>query len=402
MTPARRRNRNHWDIRKELARLFKRNSGTGAVRKTRARTGGKPGAGTGPNRTVVSGTPSSKRVFNRKPGPGKRTLVGIAILAVVLGAIYVIYASAMSGDGGTAGKPQRITVNQGDSLAVVTDKLLEAGLIESGTGFKIEARLEGRGTQIKPGEYSFKPGTDTDEILAELTAEKAPADFVITIPEGLTIEQTAEAVSEQSDISAEKFESAASRTDYGYAFLDNPNIKTTEGYLFPKKYEFAKGTTATQVVNRMLEQYLIETQNLDFSEATTGLELSEYELVTVASLIEREAAAPEERPLVASVIYNRLKQDMPLQIDATIQYARGEQKERLSLEDLEIDSPYNTYKTPGLPPGPICSPSLSSLKAAVSPEKTDYLYYVLKKNGEEHFFTNDYDKFLEAKEKAGR
>ena len=156
------------------------------------------------------------------------------------------------------------------------------------------------------------------------------------------------------------------------------------------------------MVTRMLEQYLLETQTLDISSARERLNLSEYELVIVASLIEKEAATPEERPLVASVIYNRLQKDMPLQIDASIHYALDKQGEELSLADLKVNSPYNTYENKGLPPGPICSPSRSLSEAAINPADTDYLYYVLKANGEEHFFTNNYDEFLEAKEKAGR
>lgn len=329
------------------------------------------------------------------------TLIGVLLIAGVLGAIYLIYTTAVS-DSASGGGPVAVTVAEGDTLSVVADKLQEAGVIESATAFKLEARLGGGGTQIKPGEYTFQPGVQGDEIMAELTADKPPPTFALTVPEGLTIEQTAQTVAEQSNIEADEFEAAARKTDYGYAFLNNQGIETTEGYLFPKKYEFEKGATAVQVVNRMLEQYLIETQNLNFSGVENGLNLDEYELVTTASLIEREAANDEERPLVASVIYNRLQRDMPLQIDATIQYARGEPKERLSLQDLEIESPYNTYKNSGLPPGPIASPSLASLKAALEPAETDYLYYVLKRDGEEHFFTNDYDEFLEAKERAGR
>ncbi|CAN5896475.1 endolytic transglycosylase MltG [soil metagenome] len=341
------------------------------------------------------------KVYGKPRRRSFATLIGLLLLAGVLAAIYLIYATTTS-DAPSAGEPVKITVADGDTLSLVADKLQKAGTIESATAFKIEARSEGGDTQIKPGEYTFEPGTDGDEIMAELTSDKPPPTFVLRIPEGLTIEQTAKAAARQSGIKASKFEEAARKTDYGYAFLDNSKIETAEGYLFPKKYEFEKGTGATKVVNRMLEQYFIETQKLDFSEVKGRPELSEHELVTVASLVEREAANAEERPVVASVIYNRLKKDMPLQIDATIQYARGEPKEKLSLQDLEIDSPYNTYTNPGLPPGPIASPSLSSLKAALEPAETDKLYYVLKKDGKEHFFTNDYDRFLEAKEKAGR
>ena len=328
------------------------------------------------------------------------TMVGLLLITAVIGAVYLIYATAMNG-GGARG-PVEVTVEEGDTLSAVADKLAEVGVIESATGFKLEARLKGGGTEIKPGDYTFEPGSDNDEIMTKLTADRPDPTFTFTVPEGLTLDQTADVVSDKTEISAEEFEAAAGETGYGYAFLDRPGIETTEGFLFPKKYEFREDANASQVVSRMLEQYFIETQNLDFGEARDATGLNEYELLTVASLIEREAANSEERPKVASVIYNRLEEDMPLQIDATIQYARGEPKEELSLEDLKVESPYNTYQNTGLPPGPICSPSLESIKAALDPAETDFVYYVLKKNGDEHFFTENYDKFLEAKEAAGR
>ncbi|MGB3681929.1 MAG: endolytic transglycosylase MltG [Rubrobacteraceae bacterium] len=328
------------------------------------------------------------------------TIFGFLLVGCVLAIVYVIYVAAIGGGG--EDRAVSVTVEEGDSLSVVADKLQGAGVIQSATAFKIETRVEGAGTALKPGNYEFRTGAESAAIIDKLTAGQPVSTFEITVPEGLTLEQTSQTVAEQSGVKAKAFEDAAKKTNYGYAFLENPDIKNTEGFLFPKQYEFEEGTSAPQVVNRMLEQYFIETQNLDLSNPVEGLDLTEYEIVTVASLIEREAANDEERPLVASVIYNRLRDDMPLQIDATIQYARGEPKAALSLEDLEIDSPYNTYQNPGLPPGPIASPSLQSLKAAVSPAETDYLYYVLKGNGQEHFFTNDYDEFLKAKEKAGR
>ena len=234
-------------------------------------------------------------------------------------------------------------------------------MIPSAFMFKMEARVGGYGTEIKTGEYTFARGTQSEVILQKLTAGAAVPTVEITIPEGLSLEETAQEVAGQSGVSAAKFEEAAKRTDYGYGFLEDPAIKTTEGFLFPKQYEFEKGTEAPQMVTRMLEQYLLETQTLDISSARERLNLSEYELVIVASLIEKEAATPEERPLVASVIYNRLQKDMPLQIDASIHYALDKQGEELSLADLEVNSPYNTYENKGLPPGPICSPSRQSL-----------------------------------------
>ena len=328
-------------------------------------------------------------------------MLGLLLVVAVLGAIYVVYAAVTGGESEPTG-PARIEVVKGDTLSSVAEKLEQAGVIPSAFMFKMEARVGGYGTEIKTGEYTFARGAESEMILEKLTAGDAAPTLAVTIPEGLSLEETAQEVAGQSGVSAAEFEEAARRTDYGYGFLEDPAIKTTEGFLFPKQYEFEKGAKAPQMVTRMLEQYLMETQTLDISSAKERLNMSEYELVIVASLIEKEAARSEERPLVASVIYNRIRKDMPLQIDASVHYALDKQGEELSLADLKVNSPYNTYENTGLPPGPICSPSRDSLEAAMNPAETDYLYYVLKANGDEHVFTSNYQAFLEAKAKAGR
>ena len=330
------------------------------------------------------------------------TVLGILFGVGIILALYFIYTSATSGDQETSEAPATVSVVEGDTLESVAAKLKDAGIIASASLFELEARVSDQSTELKPGKYRFRPGTDAEKILAAMTAGEGVPLFAITIPEGLTIEETAETVAEGSKIRANDFQAAAKRTGYGYAFLENPKIHTTEGFLFPKRYEFEQGATASQVVNRLLEQYLLETQGLDLGEARKRLGLTEYEILTVASLVEREAANPQERRRVASVIYNRLRKDMPLQIDATIQYARGKPKADLSLADLKVKSPYNTYTSTGLPPGPICSPGRDSLEAAIDPARTNYLYYVLKPGGQEHFFTDDYDEFLKVKARAGR
>jgi UPF0755 protein len=341
----------------------------------------------------------SRRVRRKRRSKTGPAVLGVLLVLGVLGAIFVIY-SAATGDepGGSA----RVQVVKGDTLSDVAVKLEEAGVIESAFVFELQARYEGYGTEIKTGRYTFQPGQDSGEILQKLTVGQAAPTITVTIPEGLTIEQTAGTVAADSSVPAPEFEDAARRTDHGYSFIDNPDVKTTEGYLFPARYEFEKGVTARQVVDRLLEQYLLETQDLDFAEAKERLDLTENQVVTVASLIEKEAASPEEKPLIASVIYNRMREDTPLQIDATIQYALKRPKANLSLADLKVDSPYNTYENKGLPPGPICSPGRESLLAALNPAKTNYLYYVLEADGEKHFFTKSYDDFLREKEKAGR
>jgi UPF0755 protein len=341
-----------------------------------------------------------KRRRKRRSNAGPAVL-GVLLLVGILGAVYLIYTSA-TGAGDDATGPVRVEVVKGDTLSDVAARLEESGVIGSAFVFKLEARAEGRGTSIKTGRYTFRPGQDTDEILAKLTAGDAVPTIVVTIPEGLTLGETASTVADGTGIPANDFEKAARRTDYGYAFLEERGIETTEGYLFPRRYDFEEGVSAEQVVDRLLGQYLLETQGLDIAGAKERLGLTEHEIVTVASLIEKESANAGERPVIASVIYNRIRRGMPLQIDATIQYALKRPKENLSYSDLRVDSPYNTYEREGLPPGPICSPSLQSLKAAISPAETDHLYYVLKADGREHFFTSNYDEFLRAKEEAGR
>ena len=342
----------------------------------------------------------SRRVQRKRRANAESAVLGVLR---VLGAIFAIYSAATGGKNEPAtGESARVQVVKGDTLSDVAAKLQEAGIIESAFVFELQARYEGYGTEIKTGRYTFQPGQDSGKILHKLTVGQAAPTITVTIPEGLTIEETAGTVAADSSVPAPAFEKAARRTDYGYAFLDNPSVKTTEGYLFPAKYDFEKRVTARQIVDRLLEQYLLETQDLDFAEAKERLDLTENQVVTVASLIEKEAANPEEKPLIASVIYNRMRKDTPLQIDATIQYALKRPKANLSLADLKVDSPYNTYENKGLPPGPICSPGRESLLAALNPANTNYLYYVLDANGEKHFFTKSYDNFLRAKAKAER
>ena len=350
-----------------------------------------------PLRFLTSSTNEQRSKPEERRLKYRKSLAKPLVLMVLLLVFLYLLASAASGGRGDD-TPVTVVVEEGDTLSAVADKLEKTGVISSSTLFKLKTRIEGGDTKIKPGEYQIKPGEDDDKILEILSAGST---FALTIPEGLTLKQTAQKVEGASGVPAAEFEEAAKRTDYGYAFLDDPAIETTEGFLFPKKYELQEGADASHIVDRLLKQYSIETQDLDFAGAQKQFGLTEYELITVASLIEKEAANPEERPLVASVIYNRIRAGMPLQIDATIQYALGEPKEKITLDDLKVESPYNTYANPGLPPGPIASPSRESIEAALKPAKTNYLYYVLEADGKEHFFTDDYDEFLDAKQKRG-
>ncbi len=238
----------------------------------------------------------------------------------------------------------------------------------------------------------------------ELRAKRKPPPRVykVTLPEGLTLLETSEKVEEatEGNISEKEFNAAVREGGYNYDFLEGSG-GNLEGFLFPKTYDVTSETSARSLVNRLLKQFGLETEHLEWSRSQS-LGVTPYQIVTIASLIEEEAKVPEDRPLIASVIYNRLKRNMKLGIDATVQYALGEHKPVLTNKDLEVDSPYNTYKITGLPPAPICNPGFESLRAALHPAETDYIYYILTGPDGKHSFTADYQQFIRWKEERDR
>ncbi|MBU1672503.1 MAG: endolytic transglycosylase MltG [Actinobacteria bacterium] len=245
-------------------------------------------------------------------------------------------------------------------------------------------------------------------IFKKVKADKARkiVTYTVTIPEGYTNEQTAAKVAEATKGSISRAEfNAALEQDYDYAFLEGAYLETgpearMQGFLFPKTYEVTNKSSARVMVNKLLHQYGVETGDLDWSRAS-NLGLTPYQVLITASLIEKEAKLAEDRPLVASVIYNRLAAKMKLQFCSTVEYALGEWKEELTNEDLEVDSPYNTYRVSGLPPTPICNPGFESIRAALYPAATDYLYFILTGPDGKHSFTGDYQQFLLWKKQQG-
>ncbi len=219
----------------------------------------------------------------------------------------------------------------------------------------------------------------------------------VTIPEGLTISDMA-SIAKKAGLKGDYEKEAAKAVQrYNPSRYGAPKDADLEGFLYPATYEVEKGAPVRDLVDKQLAAFDERFQSLDFSYAKKK-NLTEYDVVTIASMIEREVQVPEERPMVAAVIYNRLAQNMPLEIDATVRYALGNDYEHsLTTSDLEVDSPYNTYRYPGLPKGPIANPGLDSLKAAAKPSDDPYLYYVVEPGTcGEHFFTDDYDEFAAA------
>lgn len=226
--------------------------------------------------------------------------------------------------------------------------------------------------------------------------------YKVVIPEGLNNKEVAKRFDEATNgsVSEARFTAATKTGAYQYPFLTGAN-GNLEGFLFPNTYEVTSLTRAHTAVDMMLKDFKEETGSLEWGRAAQ-LGVTPYQIVTVASIIEEEVKIPEERPLVASVVYNRLKKNMKLGMCSTVLYALGEWKPRLSNADLQVDSPYNTYKIDGLPPGPICNPGFESIRAALYPASTDYLYFLLTSADGHSSFTADYAQFQRWKDEQNK
>jgi UPF0755 protein len=223
--------------------------------------------------------------------------------------------------------------------------------------------------------------SDTPSEAEQQVADDIALETVnVTFPEGLRREDMADIVAEQTSIPAEDYLAATAPGPRGRALAKTKEPTSLEGYLFPATYEVNKLTTAEDLVQRQLDAFEVNSAGLDYSYATER-NLTPHEVLSIAAMVEREVQLPEEREIVAGVIYNRLRNGMLLGIDATVQYAAGEWKSEITAADLQSDSPYNTRKFFGLPPGPIASPGIASIVAAARPQEHDFLYYVAKSDG---------------------
>lgn len=333
----------------------------------------------------------------------KVLIISVVLLIIVLGGLkyyYELNTRSVSSDGEQ--KSVKVEIQSGSTTSDIAKILKENNLIRDKNVFRIVSRIKGTEGKLKAGFYEFDSSMTPEEILNKLVVGGKDGETIkFTIPEGFTIEEIAEKLANENIINKDKFIDLTydiEKFSKEYKFLnDIPEKMNMEGYLYPNTYQIYKDSTEYEIIKRMLDEF-----NNKYNEIIKNkeipLDLSVYELITLASLVEREAKVDKDRNLVSSVIYNRLKIDMPLQIDATIQYALENRKEKLTYDDLEVDSIYNTYKNKGLPVGPICSPGIESINASLNPENTDYIFYVLKKDGSgEHFFTDDYNEFLKVK-----
>jgi len=297
---------------------------------------------------------------------------------IALVAMCVVSAACVGQPHGT---PTRVIIPRGASFGQATDSLARGGLVGWPKTFRLYGRLTGGDRNIKPGTYLLKHGTPWNAIIGALNGGHGLVNTV-TIPEGYTIAQITPLLAKTLKVPTDSVTAAVSDTAL-LARLDVPN-KTLEGYLFPDTYAFPVGTTARQAVREMV--YSFERRwRPDWDSSVADLKINRNDLVTMASIVEREARLPEERPVIAAVYYNRLKRGMLLQADPTVQYALGHHVGRVLYKDLTIDSPYNTYVHKGLPPGPVASPGVASLAAAANPANVPYLYFVATRDGHHEF-----------------
>ena len=350
----------------------------------------------------VDGTPANgkKRKHRRK-----KFNWAIYVTAVVLGSMllagigWVLANDLCALDKGN--ETYTVTIEEGDGVFAIAGKLKEAGLIRLKGFFVLFEIVTGAKNDIDPGTYELSTDMDYRSLVHNMydpEAERRAQEglVLITIPEGYTVQQIVDLLAENGIATKEELVDAVSNFDFGeeYPFIDKEltgQINRLEGYLFPDTYEFSKKKSAVYAIDTMLTNF----NNRVSGDLLAQIQSSKYslkEIVTMASLIEKEAVADyEERTNVASVLYNRLNNPDGetaglLQVDATIDYALKLVGKDRSEFSTELDSPYNTYKNKGLPVGPICNPSLAAIRAAVNPSDTNYFYYALGKDGVHHFF----------------
>lgn len=324
----------------------------------------------------------------------KSVRILIAVGIVVLAFLWIAHGMFAAGPSGKV----RVMIPKGSSASQIGGILAERGVVRSAFGFQLLARMTGKSGSLKPGAYEIDPSAGPRAALNKIASGDVSARW-ITIPEGFTIRQIGERLQAEGIGKADRFDELALRG--GESFDTSfPHSYSLEGYLFPDTYLVPIGASEEFVIKMMLDAFADKIAN-PLANEIAGSGMSLRECITLASLIEREARIPKDRPLVSAVIHNRLRKDMLLEVDATVLYALGHHKDRVLYRDLEVDSPYNTYRNRGLPPGPIANPGLDSVEAALHPATSDYLYYVARPDGS-HIFSRTFEEHQQAIAKARR
>lgn len=315
-------------------------------------------------------------------------------IVLLLGLLSVGVLAACGGSTPAPGEKVTVTIPPGATAGQIAQLLEDAGVVSSANDFVERIVADGEGEGFKPGTYALRTNEEYDRIVFQLNNGPSADAARLTIPEGYAIWDIKAEVRDVG-IKPKQYQAALDAHQPPKGFLANgEQAATLEGFLFPATYDVAVPADADALVADQVSAFGDNWASVDMTYASSK-NLTNYDVLKIASLIEREAQASDDRAKIASVIYNRLRADMSLGIDASVQYGVGSWDE-LTGTDLQSDSPYNLRRFKGLPPTPICNPGLASMQAAANPAKTDYLYYYAIKDDPQgrHWFTNNYDDFL--------
>ncbi|HHT90213.1 MAG: endolytic transglycosylase MltG [Bacillota bacterium] len=322
----------------------------------------------------------------------------VVVVNLILGILMDIGNRPLSSDPDAPSKV--IRVSQGMNARQIIQLLDEEEIIANPSLFRFVLTVQGADQSLQAGTYRLSPQMTPLEIIERLRLGRVYA-IPVVIPEGFEIKQIAAVLADKGLADAQRF--AALASDFRFVFGDNPPIElpisSLEGYLYPDTYFFHEGQSEEDLIVQMVDRYVAVVTE-EIIPLLVDSPFSLHEITTLASIVEREVMVDEERPIVASVYLNRLAIDMPLQADPTVRYVTAEERPQVLYRDLEIESPYNTYRHRGLPPGPIGSPGLASMLAVLNPAETDYFFFVSRRDGT-HEFTKTYNEHLTARRLLG-
>lgn len=333
-----------------------------------------------------------------------KKLLGLLIFALFIGVLIfvILYNKTIQKPLKSTGNSVMIEVRQGEGFYDVLNRLDKENKINNKLLIKVKLSIDKKDVRLNEGIYEIETNSTLDNLITSLESNAENKNLIkLTIPEGYSVEEIAAAVEEEGFCTKEEFiNSAKEYTLPNFIKVDNKKRYNIEGFLYPDTYLIKRGSNANEIIKMMLFRF---EQVLNQVKDENGIDIQDEKVekaITIAAMIEKEARFDTDRPLISSVIYNRLEKGMKLQLDATVLYALGYHVDVVLNRHLEVDSPYNTYKYEGLPVGPICNPGIKSIKSALLPTKTDYLYYILQKDGT-HYFSNNYDDFLNKKNELG-
>ncbi|MBX9857839.1 MAG: endolytic transglycosylase MltG [Gemmatimonadaceae bacterium] len=324
--------------------------------------------------------------MSRRRSPIRR----LALLAasIVIGAVLM---SEVRGSADADGSAARVVIPRGASMRAAADSLAAHDIIGSTRLFRWYASFRGNARAIKPGTYLLPPGAGYATVLDALVNGKGIMTTVV-IPEGFDLRDITPALAKALNVPEDSVRVAV--TDTAWINQLAVPVPSLEGYLFPATYAFPEGTTAREAVNAMIERFL-DAWKPEWDARLQAMSITRHDALAMASIVEKEARKPEERPIISAVYWNRVKAGMLLQADPTVQYALPKHVGRVLYKDLEVESKYNTYKHTGLPPGPIASPGAASIEAALSPADVPYLFFVARADGS-HQFTRTFEEHSRA------